>query len=56
MFDIAEADVGAVLRWAGENDADAEAVTVFAVIDHLGDRGLVHLAGNDPTRNAYLMR
>ena len=52
VFDIAHADVDAVLGWVAENDADSDAFTLSAVVDHAGDRGLVRLAGSDPTRSA----
>jgi hypothetical protein len=52
VFDIADVDVDAVLGWVAENDAESDAFTVSAVVDHGADRGLIRLAGNDPTRDA----
>jgi hypothetical protein len=51
-FDIADADVDGVLGWIAENDANSDTFTLSAVVDREGDRGLVRLAGTDPTRSA----
>ena len=41
-------DVAEVLGWA-EQRAEARTFTVYAVVDALGELGLVQLAGVDPT-------
>jgi hypothetical protein len=51
-FEIAHADVVAVIAWAKEHAAADETFTLFALVDSRGERGLVHLAGVDPTRPA----
>jgi hypothetical protein len=50
-FEVAAKEVQDVLAWADERRSAGETFTVFAVVDH-GDRGLVRLAGTDPTRDA----
>lgn len=50
-FEIATEAVQDVLAWADENRSPDETFTLFAVVDH-GDRGLVRLAGSDPSRSA----
>ena len=50
-FEIAAEEVGDALRWADENRNAEESFTLFAVVDR-GDRGLVRLAGTDPTRRS----
>jgi hypothetical protein len=44
-------EVGEVLGWAEER-AEARTFTVYAVVDALGERGLVQLAGIDPTASS----
>jgi hypothetical protein len=44
-------DVAEVLGWAEER-AEGRTFTVYAVVDALGERGLVQLAGIDPTASA----
>jgi hypothetical protein len=50
-FEIGGADVSDVLDWIREQ-RDVETFTLYAVVDRGEDRGLVRLAGNDPTRSA----
>lgn len=52
VFDITGADLDAVLGWVDENGEHGETVTLFAIVDHRGERGLVRLSGADPTRSA----
>jgi hypothetical protein len=49
-FKITDADVHEVLAWASETAAGRE-FGVFVVVDHDDERGLIRLAGADPTRN-----
>jgi hypothetical protein len=42
-------DVREVLEWAEENAAPGSTYTVYAVVEGSRERGLVHLAGVDPT-------
>ncbi len=44
------ADVSEALRWA-EDNADGRTFTLYALVDRGPDRGLVHLAGVDPTKH-----
>jgi hypothetical protein len=44
-------DVAEVLGWA-EQRAEARTFTVYVVVDALGERGLVQLAGVDPTASS----
>jgi hypothetical protein len=50
-FEIGDADVNDVLDWIQEQ-RDVETFTLYAIVDQGDDRGLVRLAGNDPTRSA----
>ena len=50
-FEIDAADVNDVLDWIRQQ-GDAETFTLYAVVDQGEDRGLVRLAGSDPTRGA----
>jgi hypothetical protein len=49
-FEVSGADAYAVLDWATRHADDDETYTLFAVADHDDERGLVRLAGSDPTR------
>ena len=49
-FEVSGADAVEVFAWAEQHAIDDETYTVFALVDHGGDRGLVRLAGVDPTR------
>jgi hypothetical protein len=49
-YEIPAADVAAVLAWADENANAGESYAVFAVVGDGGERGLVRLLGEDPTR------
>jgi hypothetical protein len=49
-FEVDAPDVVEALRWAADHAADAETFTLFAVVANREGRGLVHLAGDDPTR------
>jgi hypothetical protein len=51
-LEIAANQVAAALSWAEAEQADDETFTLFAVVDRGDGRGLVRLAGNDPTRSA----
>lgn len=50
-FEIDAADVTDVLDWIREQ-SETDAYTLYAVVDRGKDRGLVRLAGSDPTRGA----
>jgi len=50
-FEIGGADVNEVLAWIREQP-DGETFTLYAIVDHNAGRGLVRLAGIDPTRSA----
>lgn len=43
-------DVSEALRWA-EDNADGRTFTLYALVDRRRERGLVHLAGTDPTKH-----
>ena len=49
-FEVSGADAVEVFAWAAQHAIDDETYTVFALVDHGGDPGLVRLAGVDPTR------
>jgi hypothetical protein len=42
-------DVGEVLEWAEANAPPESTHTIYAVIEHAGEEGLVRLRGADPT-------
>ena len=42
-------DVHEVLAWADENAPPESIYTLYAVVEMGGEKGLVHLAGVDPT-------
>ena len=48
-YEITHADVHEVLAWASEA-AEGREFGVFVVADHDDERGLIRLAGVDPTR------
>jgi hypothetical protein len=48
-FEITGADVAEVLAWAEATAAGESSFTLYGVIEHGGERGLVRLAGIDPT-------
>jgi hypothetical protein len=48
-FEIENADVAEVLDWVEKNRGDATAFTMYVVVDRGSDRGLIRLAGTDPT-------
>lgn len=50
-FEIDAAEVDDVLDWIRQQ-GDTETFTLYAVVDQGKDRGLVRLAGSDPTRCA----
>jgi len=50
-FEIGGADVNDVLDWI-RDQPDVEAFTLYAIVDQGEERGLVRLAGDDPTRSA----
>lgn len=50
-FLVSGGDVNEVAEWANLHANDNETYTLFAVVDHGDDAGLVRLAGHDPTRN-----
>jgi hypothetical protein len=50
-FEIGAADVNEVLDWIREQD-DVETFTLYAIVNRGDDRGVVRLAGTDPTRSA----
>ena len=49
-FELAATDVVAVLEWVKEHAEPRETSAVYCVVDGSDGRGLVRLAGNDPTR------
>lgn len=52
-FELQDArDVFEVIDWANGPDGRGRDFTLYAVVDHGNERGLVHLAGVDPTRPA----
>jgi hypothetical protein len=48
-YEIRGADVPEVLAWADAIAPRRSTYVVYAVVDHSRERGLVRLAGNDPT-------
>ena len=50
-FQVSANDVTEAIEWADLNANEGETYTLFAVVDHGNDRGVVHLAGHAPTRN-----
>jgi hypothetical protein len=44
-------DVGEALAWAEATKPAGSTFTIYAVIEGAGERGLVRLAGVDPTAN-----
>jgi hypothetical protein len=48
-YEVSDVDVGEVLAWAETTATRGSTYTVYAVVDHCGERGLVRLAGVDPT-------
>jgi hypothetical protein len=48
-FEVSGVDVGKVLEWADATAPRGSTYTVYAVIEQGGERGLVRLAGVDPT-------
>jgi hypothetical protein len=52
-FEVSGGDVSAVIRWADDHASDNETYAVYAIVKRgEGPGGLVHLLGDDPTRNA----
>jgi hypothetical protein len=51
-FDLDTGEADAALAWADQERGENETFTLFAVVDLGEDRGLVRLAGSDPTRSA----
>jgi hypothetical protein len=50
-FEVSGVDVGEVLAWAEATKPPGSTYTIYAVIEGAGERGLVRLAGVDPTAN-----
>jgi hypothetical protein len=50
-YEVAGGDVIAVMRWADEHAAPGQSYALYAIVDRDEDQGLVHLFGDDPTRN-----
>jgi hypothetical protein len=50
-LEVSGDDIVAVLDWATRNANDGETYTLFAVVDYGDERGLIRLAGHDPTRD-----
>jgi hypothetical protein len=48
-FEVSDADVRDVLAWADQRVSSQGQYTIYAVVDHGGEQGLVLLAGSDPT-------
>jgi hypothetical protein len=48
-FEINGADVSEVLAWAEAEAPSGSTHTIYALVQHGGERGLVRLAGLDPT-------
>ena len=48
-FEISGVEVGEVLEWAEATAPRGSTYTVYAVVEQGGERGLVRLAGVDPT-------
>jgi hypothetical protein len=49
-FEVSGGDVGLVVDWATHHADVEETFTMFVVVGRAGERGLVRLAGVDPTR------
>jgi hypothetical protein len=49
-FELTGGDVVAVLAWASEHAHELESFTVHCIVESADGTGLVHLAGDDPTR------
>jgi hypothetical protein len=49
-FEVSGADAAGVFDWATRHAHDDEIYTLFAVVENREGRGLVRLAGVDPTR------
>jgi hypothetical protein len=47
--EVSGVDVGVVLKWAEATAPRGSTYTVYAVVEQGGERGLVRLAGVDPT-------
>jgi hypothetical protein len=50
-FEVLGEDVVSVMRWADDNATGEETYTLYAVVEKSEGLGLVHLLGEDPTRN-----
>ena len=48
-FEVSGVDVGEVLAWAESTKPPGSTYAIYAVIEGAGERGLVRLAGVDPT-------
>ena len=51
-YEVTGGDVVAVMRWADERAIQGQTYALYAIVERGEDRGLVHLLGVDPTRNA----
>jgi hypothetical protein len=50
-FEVSGGDVSAVIRWADDHASDDETYVLSVVVNNGEGSGLVHLLGDDPTRN-----
>ena len=51
-YEVTGGDVVAVMRWADDTAVPGQTYALYAIVERGDERGLVHLLGEDPTRNA----